>query len=148
MKCLLNRIVLLSISILFSCLSSKSQTYIPIKDKSSQKITAIFNYSYSDGANRPSADIIFKDGYSFYLNAVCTQTAPDGTSYEWCVRNRKNEDIAYMTFKRSKRQGVIEIKILHNNLSGKYLQYLNVFRGIYVEANGVRQQIPFKGVIN
>lgn len=145
MKKIIYGVSLLNV-IFFSSLSSKSQTFIPVIEKNSKYISSVFKYNFSEGANRPSAHIIFQDGYSFILNSVCSQTDSDGISYDWCIRNAEFEDVAYMTIIWGKK-GIIEIKILHNNLSKKYIKYLNLFKGFYVETDRLLPKIPHKGSI-
>jgi len=117
-------------------LNSNSQTYIPQKAKNKSDASCVFTYYYVKGvSNRPSASIVFKHGFEFYLNAVCGEKGSDGISYDWCVRNNDIVDIAYMNVRFNSKSNAAEIKILKNEYSNKYIKYLNLFKGTFVRVS-------------
>lgn len=116
-----------------------TQTYKPIIQNKSNELTCLFTYSYTEGANRPSAYVVFSDNYNeISLNAVCSENGADGTNYSWCVRgflNGEMIDIAYLDFKFEQRGRILKVKILKNKYSYKYLKYLKVMEGHFIKSS-------------
>jgi hypothetical protein len=98
-------------------------TYISENEVSTQNAAFILTYSNLEGANRPSVEIQFGDGFELYFNASC-----DG-EYSWCVRNSDFEDIAVMklSFSNNGNDAYIEIKKISN--SSRYDDYFDLISG-------------------
>ena len=114
-----------------------TQTYLPKNAVKPNELSSNFTYSYVKGANRPYAYVSFSDNYNeIFLNAVCGETGPDGSSYDWCVRYLVNGDfidIAYMSFKFENKKQILKVKLLKNKYSNMHLKYLSVMEGLFVK---------------
>jgi hypothetical protein len=114
-----------------------TQTYLPKNGVKPNELSCNFTYSHLKGANRPSAYVSFSDNYNeISLNAVCGETGPDGSSYDWCVRYLDNGnfiDIAYISFKFENQKQLLKVKLLKNKYSNMHLKHLSVMGGIFVK---------------
>jgi hypothetical protein len=97
--------------------------YIPINETNKIGVSFVLHYSYLQGANRPSLEVKFYDGFELYFNSVC-----EG-DYFWCIRNENNEEIGFMklTFEQNGEIAIVRIK--RNHLSDNYAEYLDLLIG-------------------
>jgi hypothetical protein len=97
-------------------LESTGGQYIPENEISQ---TASFILEYSQGANRPSCEIQFQDGFNVFVLASC-----EG-DYFWCLRDENNNEFGSMKLSFSENGDKAEISIKTNENSSKYKKYLD-----------------------
>ena len=111
--------------------TSYAQLYIPDSSYYITTSNVILEYYFVSGANRPSADFKFKDGFVINLNAVS-----EG-EYSWCIRVYKDstfENLGSLKMEFSNNNNLITIytKIDFND---KYKKYLDLLPRSYKRIN-------------
>jgi hypothetical protein len=85
-------------------------------------------YSHETAAQRPSANLKFKDGFKIDLNAVC-----EG-DYAWCMRVYENDEIlelGSLKIEFHKKKNIAVLKTRITNTDPKFKKYLDLIQGNY-----------------
>jgi hypothetical protein len=134
---MINKILLLS-TIGFICFvtTTVAQTYI--QDKTTIKNTkVIFNYNENKGGEpaRPSLTIQYKDGFKMF-DLVMPNCEGD---YEWCLRNKDNEDIAYLKLNFNSNRTIMFGNIKYDKLldqetnKQEIINHLSLLEGTFIK---------------
>ncbi len=91
-----------------------AQTYVQV-GSNLQNSKVKFIYDANTGGNRPSLSIRFPDGFDYFENVmpVCAG------EYYWCLRNKNNEDIAYLKIDFNTNKSKISVKIKFDSIFEK-----------------------------